>query len=351
MGSAEQKLDDLTTKVDVLADKFERMMTLMDTFNRWRPGSDKFAVKLSQSVMTLTSRVTALEETLLVPPPQARRTRKVGGPTATMSIHITRVPMPGLWSSIPPWSRVRILVPQTPTPLIYQSLVIVEITSSLGIPNFPALISLDLMVVTLESGKRSVKSTFPCLLSLHNFGLSLSPFTLKAIELWLQTYEAQHDIDSWAELCVAVDTKFSRDMYQNYMKDLLNIRQTGDLHEYYDNFYQAMHRVLVHNDKYDDVFFVMRFIDGLKLELRSAIQLHKPRTVDAAMTLALLQVDVLESANRRYYSKLSKDFTKYSSKQQSNSGILGTAPSDSKTPPTSDTQQKGDDKLAAMHAQ
>jgi len=179
----------------------------------------------------------------------------------------------------------------------------------------------------------------------------LSPFTLKAIELWLQTYEAQHDIDSWAELCVAVDTKFSRDMYQNYMKDLLNIRQTGDLHEYYDNFYQAMNRVLVHNDKYDDVFFVMRFIDGLKAELRSAIQLHKPRTVDAAMTLALLQVDVLESANRRYYSKLSKDFTKYSSKQQSNSGILDTAPSDSKTPPTSYTQQKGDDKLAALRAQ
>jgi len=169
--------------------------------------------------------------------------------------------------------------------------------------------------------------------------------------LWLQSYEAQHDIDSWAELCVAVDTKFSRDMYQNYMKDLLNIRQTGDLHEYYDNFYQAMNRVLVHNDKYDDVLFVMRFIDGLKAELRSAIQLHKPRTVDAAMTLALLQVDVLESANRRYYSKLSKDFTKYSSKQQSNSGILGTAPSDSKTPPTSDTQQKGDDKLAALRAQ
>ena len=157
-------------------------MTLMDTFNRWRPGSDKFAVLLSQSVTTLTSRVTALEETLLVPPPQARRTRKVGGPTATMSIHITRVPMPGLWSSIPPWSRVRILVPQTRAPLIYQSLVIVEITSSLGIPNFPALISLDLMVVTLESGKKSVKSIFPCLLSLHNFGLSLPPFTLKAMQ-------------------------------------------------------------------------------------------------------------------------------------------------------------------------
>ena len=30
--------------------------------------------------------------------------------------------------------------------------------------------------------------------------------------LWLETYEAQHNIDSWPELCVAVDHKFGRDI-------------------------------------------------------------------------------------------------------------------------------------------
>jgi hypothetical protein len=34
-------------------------------------------------------------------------------------------------------------------------------------------------------------------------------------ELWLQTYEAQHSIDSWAELCVAVEQKFGRDLHHN----------------------------------------------------------------------------------------------------------------------------------------
>jgi len=61
MGSAEQKLDNLSTKVDIMAEKFEKMMTMMDTFNRWRPGSDKFAVDLSRSVKELTSRIEALE--------------------------------------------------------------------------------------------------------------------------------------------------------------------------------------------------------------------------------------------------------------------------------------------------
>lgn len=31
--------------------------------------------------------------------------------------------------------------------------------------------------------------------------------------LWLQTYEAQHSVESWPDLCVAVEAKFIRDLY------------------------------------------------------------------------------------------------------------------------------------------
>jgi hypothetical protein len=76
--------------------------------------------------------------------------------------------------------------------------------------------------------------------------------------LWLQTYEAQHTIESWPELCVAVDQKFGRDLYQNYMRDILSIKQTSDVLEYAGRFEQAKHRVLVHNRNIDDVFFVQK---------------------------------------------------------------------------------------------
>jgi hypothetical protein len=33
------------------------------------------------------------------------------------------------------------------------------------------------------------------------------------VEFWLQSYEASHIIDSWVELCVAVDQKFGKDIY------------------------------------------------------------------------------------------------------------------------------------------
>lgn len=106
--------------------------------------------------------------------------------------------------------------------------------------------------------------------------------------LWLQTYEAQHAIETWADLCIAMDKKFGRDLYQNHMRDMLNIKQTSDVLEYAARFEQAKHRVLVHNRDLDDTFFVQKFLDGLKYNISNAIALHRPRTVDAALSLALM---------------------------------------------------------------
>jgi hypothetical protein len=104
----------------------------------------------------------------------------------------------------------------------------------------------------------------------------------------LQTYEAQHSIESWPDLCYAVEQKFGRDLYQNYMKDLLSIRRTTDVLEYASRFEQAKHRVLVHNKELDEVFFVQKFLDGLNYNIGNALQLHQPRTIDAALSLAIM---------------------------------------------------------------
>lgn len=79
------------------------------------------------------------------------------------------------------------------------------------------------------------------------------------------------------------------------MNELLQIRQTSDVQEYHNRFETAMHKVLVHNKSLDDVFFVSKFLQGLNPDIRSAIILHKPRTVDVALSLALMQASVLES--------------------------------------------------------
>lgn len=102
--------------------------------------------------------------------------------------------------------------------------------------------------------------------------------------LWLQTYEAQHRIESWHELCVAVEQEFGKDLYHQHMRDLLAIKQTSDVLEYVGWFEQAKHRVLVHNSELDEIFFVQKFLNGLKYNVSNVIVLHQPRTVDAALS-------------------------------------------------------------------
>jgi hypothetical protein len=132
--------------------------------------------------------------------------------------------------------------------------------------------------------------------------------------LWLQTYEAQHRVDNWVELCIAVKSKFGKDLYHNSMQELLSIKQASDVQEYYNRFNLAMHKVLVHNSHLDDVFFVSKFLQGLHPDIRSAIVLHKPRTVDLALSLALMQAEVLDSQSKTYNQCQHKDFTKYNAK-------------------------------------
>lgn len=172
-------------------------------------------------------------------------------------------------------------------------------------------------------------------------------------ELWLQTYEAQHSINSWPELCVAVEQKFARDMYHNYMRDLPTIRQTTDVLEYANRFEQAKHRILVHNKDMGEVFFVQKFLDGLKYNISNAITLHKSRIVDAALSLAPMQEKILEAQGKRYSPRPRDNniFQNTTTSQPSQSadvsyGILGAPPEEDK----SQAKPKWDDKMSALRA-
>ena len=94
-----------------------------------------------------------------------------------------------------------------------------------------------------------------------------------------------------------------------------------------------MQQVLVHNSSLDDVFFVSKF-------------LHKPRTVDVALSLGLLQADVLEAQGKSYSRWSNRDFNKYPMKHAPNPqpGVLG-------TPTIEDNKAKWEEKLATLRAQ
>lgn len=150
--------------------------------------------------------------------------------------------------------------------------------------------------------------------------------------LWLQTYEELHCVESWAELCVAVNGKFGRDKYQHHLEELENLKQYGSVEEYYNKFEELMHLVLVYNKGYDETFFVTRFMGGLKPEIKIAIKLHKPRTVDVALSLAQTQEELLEENNKKNYVKgnYRESYRSSAKAGQVGKGILGPAPEEGK---------------------
>jgi hypothetical protein len=163
---------------------------------------------------------------------------------------------------------------------------------------------------------------------------------------WLQTFEAQHAHYSWAELCVAVDTKFGKEMYHNYMRDLLAIKQTSDVTKYHARFVDAMHKVVLHHPGHDEV---------LKHDISSVILLHKPRTVDAAMYLVVMQEEVLELSHKRFSPRQAKDYSRFQPRSgmctsySSDKGMIGGTPvADGKQEVKSDNRLK--DKLANLKA-
>ena len=80
-------------------------------------------------------------------------------------------------------------------------------------------------------------------------------------------------MDNWVDLCIAIESKFGKDLYHNSMQELLSIKQISDVQDYYDRFQTVMHKVLVHDTHLDDVFFVTKFLQGLHPDIRAAIVL------------------------------------------------------------------------------
>lgn len=171
--------------------------------------------------------------------------------------------------------------------------------------------------------------------------------------LWLQTYEADHDIDSWEELCVPIHIKFGKDKHHKYLEALERCKQTHSVEKYYQKFEALRHKVLVHNKHYDEACFVTKFVNGLKREIQRAIKLHKPRTVDVALSLAETQEELLEEGRQFTYTRpYTENRHKYSKTGYPGKGLLGNNPEEkSKIEEKSPSTTPWSEKLQSLKAQ
>lgn len=111
---------------------------------------------------------------------------------------------------------------------------------------------------------------------------------------WLQSVRNQLIGVTWFDLCDRVCALFTKDRQETLVRQWFHIRQTGSVSEYVEKFDCLMHQLLAYEQIVPPVYFVQKFIDGLKDEVRRVVIVQRPQDMDAASSIALLQEEAIE---------------------------------------------------------
>jgi hypothetical protein len=166
-------------------------------------------------------------------------------------------------------------------------------------------------------------------------------FTDKAA-LWLETIEAKGRIERWVDLCHIVFDRWDKDHHSITMRHILAIRQIGSVADYIESLDDLRHQILLHDPSTSDVFFVSRFLEGLKDDIRSIIALHRPFDMDIVSSLAMMQEEENENGRRKSHTKHDVS-SRYSWKSS-------TAADKTKETKKMDDIAKSDDKVSSLLA-
>lgn len=126
---------------------------------------------------------------------------------------------------------------------------------------------------------------------------------------WLPSVETMLKSCSWLQFASMLLDRFGRDQHELLVRQLINIKQFGSVSEYIDRFAGLVDQLAAYEGPPISLHHTMRFIDGLKDELKSAVLIQCPKDIDTAYILAQLQEDLYESAGKkREYRKLESSF-------------------------------------------
>lgn len=109
---------------------------------------------------------------------------------------------------------------------------------------------------------------------------------------WLPSVEKKLKNCLWDDFCKLVLDRFGRDHHELLIRQLLGIRQTGTIAEYVEKFSKLVDQLSAYDGRADPLYFILRFVEGLKGEIKSAVLIQRPTELDTAFVLAQLQEEV-----------------------------------------------------------
>jgi hypothetical protein len=100
--------------------------------------------------------------------------------------------------------------------------------------------------------------------------------------------EDQLESVSWSDFCFQLLTRFARDEHELLLRCLFQIRQSGHVLEYIDQFVALVDDLKAYAKHPDPLYYTQRFIDGLRNEIKAVLLVQRPTTLDTACSLAQL---------------------------------------------------------------
>ncbi|XP_071700601.1 uncharacterized protein [Rutidosis leptorrhynchoides] len=126
--------------------------------------------------------------------------------------------------------------------------------------------------------------------SIHMLGKAL---------IWHQNYVKIHGEDvEWNLYEEAILKRFGTSI-EDPLADLKNLRQTGSIQVYYDEFEKLLIKVDISLEQ-----AISLFLAGLQKEIELQVRMFRPKSLEDAFGLAKLQEDTIATTKRRYSSLL-----------------------------------------------
>lgn len=173
---------------------------------------------------------------------------------------------------------------------------------------------------------------------------------------WLQSIRSQIAGITWPTLCELVCARFTRDRQEALIRQWFHTQQNSSVAEYVEQFDSLMHQLMAYDSALTPVYFVQKFVEGLRDDIRGVVMVHRPQDLDTACSIALLQEEVLEGMksvsgkggnNQVYIKPAAPRTTTYSSVIPNSKGLTPSSPTERKFSKADKTK---DDRLASLKA-
>jgi hypothetical protein len=87
-------------------------------------------------------------------------------------------------------------------------------------------------------------------------------------------------------LCFGYYKEFEVNTHRIKTMEPLNLRQTGSVEEYKNQFDQLVYHILLYDNNISETILVSQFLMGLKDDLRLAVEMHLPYSVSRAANIS-----------------------------------------------------------------